>query len=88
MNVVWSFFRMEKEGLMKPDANDMSRAAELIADQFRDDPLVGAEPYCWGLTLADVAEQVCDLLQYKYPGREEWVRKTMRAGFLSKYSRF
>jgi hypothetical protein len=68
---------------MKSDANDMSRsAAQIIAQKIRDDAL-DDEPYCWGLSLAEVAKQVYDLLKDKHPGREQWAREAMRAGFLS-----
>jgi hypothetical protein len=64
----------------------LKSAAQLIADDIRDGELLAGEPYGWGLTMADVAKQVYDLLKDKYPGQEEWARDAMRAGLHSDHT--
>jgi hypothetical protein len=63
----------------------LKSAAQLIADDIRDGELLADEPYGWGLTMADMAKQVYDLLKDKFPGREEWAHNAMRAGLRSEH---
>jgi hypothetical protein len=69
-------------------SNKLTTAAQLIADNIREHANYfgnASEPYCWGLTMADVAKDVFELLKDKHPGREEWARDAMRAGLRSEH---
>jgi hypothetical protein len=67
----------------------LKSAAQLIADNIREHADYfdnASEPYCWGLTVADVAKDVFELLKDKCPGKEEWARDAMRAGLRSDHT--
>jgi hypothetical protein len=66
----------------------LKTAAELIANNIREHAEYfgdANEPYCWGLTVADVAKDVFEPLKDKHPGKEEWARDAMRAGLRSEH---
>jgi hypothetical protein len=80
---------MEANTRMNTD-DKLKTAAQLIAEGIRepapDGSSIVAEPYCWGLTLADVAQRVFLLLKDECPGREEWAHEAMRAGWRSEHN--
>jgi hypothetical protein len=66
----------------------LKSAAELIAGDIRENAHYfgnASEPYWWGLTMADVAKDVFELLKDQCPGREDWARDAMRAGLRSEH---
>jgi hypothetical protein len=73
---------MKESDFCKPRSDNVTRAAQLIAEDIRNGEAKG-EPYVWGMTLADVAIELYFTLNEAKEYDAEKTYTAIGAGFAS-----